>query len=101
MRKSCIFVNGNLHSKINSDNEIQLVSGTTTEIELVDKCSDINNGLTRVTPTDTSQSSHVESVTSIILNPVVVEALFTTSNLSINPSTDTPHCLVTPRKSPL
>ena len=75
MRKSCIFVNGNLHSKINSDNEIQQVSGTSTEIQLVDKCSDIINSSTKDTLTDSSQSPHVESVTrTIIPNPVVVEA---------------------------
>ena len=81
VHKSCIFVNGNLHSKINSDNEIQL--GTSTEIQLVDNCSDTINSSTRDALTDSSPSPHVESVTSTIIpNLVVVEALFTTSNQS-------------------
>ena len=84
VRKSCIFVNGNLYSKINSDNEIQLVSGTSTEIQLVDKRSNIINSSTRDVLTNFSQSPYVESVTSTIPNPVVVEGLFTTSNQSIN-----------------
>ena len=71
VHKSCIFVNGNLHSKINSDNEIQL--GTSTEIQLFNKCSDIINCSTRVVLTNSSPSPHVESVTSTIIpNPVVV-----------------------------
>ena len=81
---------------------LQLVSGTSTEIQLVDKCSDIINSSTRDALTDSSLSPHVEPVTSTIIpNPVVVVALFTTSNQSFNLSTDTSHCLATLRKSPL
>ena len=100
VRKSCIFVNGNFHSKINSDNEIQLVSGTPTEIQLVDKCSDIINSSTRMLLLTTLDLHMLNLLLAPSFLIRFVEAVFTTSNQSINHITDTPHCLATPSKSP-